>query len=123
MESDSDYISSSDDDDDDDVFMILNSAIVITSRAIESDSDSTASETKWGGSPKGKAINIPRGFQAAYIMLINHYFSGAQSIYNEVHFERRLGIPRSVVMRLWDACNGVDPFTQKADSVTKRLGI
>ena len=56
-------------------------------------------------------------------MLINHYFSGAQSIYNEVHFERRFGMPRSVVLMLWDACNGVDTFTQKLDSVTKRLGI
>ena len=78
MESDSDYISSSDDDDNDDgVVMILKSAIVITARAIESDSGITASETKWGGSPKGKARNIPRDFQAAYIMLINYYFSGA----------------------------------------------
>ena len=100
MESDSDYISSCDDDDDDDDegVMILNSTIVITAHAIESDSDSTASETKWGGSPKGKARNIPRGFQAAYIMLINHYFSGAQSIYNEVKFKRRFGMPHSVVM-------------------------
>ena len=44
MESDSDYFRSSDDDDDyDEVVMILNSAIVITAHAIESDSDSTAS--------------------------------------------------------------------------------
>ena len=111
MESYSDSISSSDDDDDDEVVMILKSAIVITAHAIESDSDSTASETKWGGSPKGKARNIPRDFQAAYIMLINHYFSGAQSIYNEVQFERRFGMPRSLVMRLWYACNGIDTFT------------
>ena len=125
MESDSDSISSSDDDDDDDdeVVMIINYAIVINAHDIESDSDSTASETKWGGSPKGKTRNIPRDFQASYIIFINNYFSGAQSIYNEVQFERRLGMPRSVVMRLWDVCNGVDPFTQKLDSVTKRLGI
>ena len=56
-------------------------------------------------------------------MLTNHYFSGAQSIYNEVQFERRFDIPRSVVMRLWVACNGVEPFTQKSDRATKRLGI
>ena len=70
-----------------------------------------------------KARNIPRDFQAAYTMLINHYFSGAQSIYNEAQFKRNFGMPSSLVMRLWDALNGVDPFTQKADSVTKRLGI
>ena len=56
-------------------------------------------------------------------MLINHYFSDSQSIYNEVQFEQFFGIPCSVLMRLWDACNGVDPFTQKSDRVTKRLGI
>ena len=100
MESDSDSIISSDYYDDDELVMILNSAIVITNHAIKSDSDSTSSETKWGGSPKVKARNIPRYFQAAYIMLINHYFSGGQSIYNEVQFERRFGMPRSLVTRL-----------------------
>ena len=64
MESDRDSISSSDDDDDDEVVMILNSVIVITAHGIESDSDNIASETKWGGSPKGKARNIPCDFQA-----------------------------------------------------------
>ena len=56
-------------------------------------------------------------------MLMNHYFSGAQSIYNEVQFVRRFVIPRSVVMRLWDTCNGVDTFIQKLNRATKRLGI
>ena len=47
----------------------------------------------------------------------------AQSIYNKIQFDWRFVMPRSVVMRLWDACNGVDPFTQKSDRATKRLGI
>ena len=124
MESDSDYFRSSDDDDDyDEVVMILNSAILITAHDIESDSDSTALETKLGGSPKGKARNILRDFQAAYIMLINNYFNGAQSIYNEVQIEWRFGTPCSVVMRLWGACNGVYTFTKNWYRATKRFGI
>ena len=56
-------------------------------------------------------------------MLMNHYFSGDQSLYNEVQFEQRFGMPRCIVMRLWDVCNGVNPFVQKTDRVTNRLGI
>ena len=123
MESDtSDSISSSDDDDDE-LFMILNVAVVATANAVESDSDSTSTEPTWGGSPKGRARNIPRDFGGAYAMLMKHYFSGEQSVYNEVQFERRFGMPRGIVMRLWDACDGIDPFVQKSDRVYKRLGI
>ena len=32
-------------------------------------------------------------------------------------------MPRSVVTMLWDACNGVDTFTQRLDSFTEILGI
>ena len=54
MESDSDSISSSDDDDDDEAVMIINSAIVITAYAIESDINSKASEKNGVDHPKGK---------------------------------------------------------------------
>lgn len=56
-------------------------------------------------------------------MLMKHYFSGDRSLYNEVQFEWRFGMPRGIMIRLWDACNGFDPFVQKTDRATTRLGI
>ena len=122
MESDS-LSSTSSDDDDDDVVMLLNSVIIIAGHNIESDSsDSTDSENKWGGSPKGKARNIPRDFEGAYNMLIHHYFSGNESLYNETSFERRFGMPCSIINRLWEACDGVEPFVQKVIELLKDWG-
>ena len=124
MQSSSDSSSSSSSDDDDEVIMLLNSTTTITSHSIESDSgDSTDSENKWGGSPKGKSRNIPRDFEGAYERLILRYFSGAESLYNEVQFERRFGMPRSAINRLWEAFDGAEPFVQKTDRVTRKLGI
>lgn len=119
MESDSISSTSSDD-----AIMLLNSAIIIAGRSIESaSSDSTDLEKKWGGSPKGKSRNIPWDFEGAYNMMVHHYFIGDESLYNKTSFEQRFGIPRSIINRLWEACDGVEPLLKKTDRATKRLGI
>ena len=54
MQVDSDSSNSSDDDDE--LMMLLNSATTVTLHGIDSGSvDSSDSENKWGGSPKGKS--------------------------------------------------------------------
>jgi hypothetical protein len=45
--------------------------------------------TKQGGSMPGKATNKNRDFEDAYQRLIRDYFSGINSVYDEVDFEQR----------------------------------
>ena len=37
----------------------------------------------WGGSLPGKAPNKNRDFMGAHAKLVEHYFSGTESLYNE----------------------------------------
>lgn len=79
----------------------------------------------WGGSLPGKAPNKNRDFMGAHAKLVEHYFSGTESLYNETDFERRFRMPRSVFNRIHEALvqEEVDPFVQKYCSVTKKPGI
>jgi hypothetical protein len=43
----------------------------------------------WGGSRPGKAPNKNRDFMGAHAKLVEHYFSGEESLYNETDFEQR----------------------------------
>ena len=116
--------SNSSDDNDEDIIMLLNSTIIIAGNCIESEStDSSVSENNWGGSPKGKARNIPRNFEGAYNILIHHYFSGDKSLYNETTFEQRFGVPLPIINRLWEEYEGIETFVQKMDRATKSLGV
>ena len=93
---------------------------IITTSMIEmeqSDSDSSDSTIIWGRSCKGKLRNIPRDFAGAYSMVVQHYFSGIDSLYTENQFERRFGAPRSVVSRIFDAVRGNDIFVLKINCV------
>jgi hypothetical protein len=95
--------------------------------AVEEDDEmSDADETPvWGGSRPGKAGNKNRDFMGAHKKLVEHYFSGEESVYNEVDFERRFRMPRSVFNHIHQALvqEGEDPFIQKYSSVTKKPGI
>ena len=57
--------------------------------AVEEDDEmSDADETPvWGGSRPGKARNKDRDFMGARKKLVEHYFSGKESVYNEIDFE------------------------------------
>jgi hypothetical protein len=62
----------------------------VAARAIaeEDEEMSDAEETPvWGGSSPGKAPNKSRDFSGAHKKLVEQYFSGEASIYNEVDFE------------------------------------
>ena len=84
---------------------------------------SNNSERQWGGSEKGKAPNKNRDFALAYEQVVLNYFSGRNSRYNEVDFERRFRMPRTVFDTLWNKIEGKEPFVQKRMMATKELGI
>ena len=77
----------------------------------------------WGGSRPGKAKNKNRNFAAAYSKLVQDYFNGTESTYNEADFERRFRMPRSVFTQLFDRINGEGCFKQKRDCIGKQAGI
>jgi hypothetical protein len=79
----------------------------------------------WGGSRPGKAPNKNRDFMGAHAKLVEHYFSGEESLYNETNFEQRFRMPRSVFNCIFEALvqGEVDPFVQKYCSVMKKPGI
>ena len=67
---------------------------------LESDDEE---EKQWGGSSQpGKAPNKKRDFERAYKMLLEQYFRGPDSIYNEGDFERRFRLPRAIFNKISD---------------------
>ena len=71
---------------------------------------------------RNKSANKARDFKLANDLVVNHYFSGRESVYNEEDFERRFRMPRSVFNRIHDALMGRDPFVHYEDA-TKKLGV
>ena len=68
---------------------VLNIMGAVAARAIEEDEEMSDVEGTpvWGGSSPGKAPNKSRDFSGAHKKVIEQYFSGEASIYNEVDFE------------------------------------
>jgi hypothetical protein len=78
---------------------------------------------KWGGSRPGKSPNKKRDFKGAHENLVKHYFSGTDSVYNEVDFERRFRMPRVIFYRIYDKLVNKEPFVQKYDLISKKPTI
>jgi hypothetical protein len=57
---------------------------------------SSDEEMTWGGSRKGKQPNKNRNFTQAYQKVVEDYFNGRESVYDEKDFERRFRMPRTV---------------------------
>ena len=74
---------------------------------------------KRGGSRKGKARNKDRDFQVAYDELIKNYFSGDDSVYNKVDFEKQFGVPREIFIAIYNASILNQIFVCKYNPVTK----
>jgi Plant transposon protein len=112
-------------DEEDNVMMshIATTQAVLASAMTIAMEPESSPEQQWGGSKKGKARNKERDFAAAYHRLVQQYFSGTESVYNEVDFARRFRMPRTVFNRVWENLNGKAPFQQYHDCVTKRAGI
>ena len=113
---------SSSSDDDKEVDAIIKTSITIAREYIYSNSDTSDSTSKWGGSRPSWSPNIKRDFSGANDMLIQHYFSGEETLYNEESFERRFGSPRRIILCVYEALHGHDPFVQKVMR-HRQLGI
>jgi hypothetical protein len=77
----------------------------------------------WGGSVPGKAPNKNRDFLGAYQRLVQNYFSGTNSKFDEKDFERRFRMPREVFNRIAQHIIGKPPFDLRQNPVTKKNGI
>jgi hypothetical protein len=77
-------------------------------------------QKKKGGSLPGKATNKRRDFGDAYHRLVIDYFSGVNSVYNEVDFERRFRINRGVFVRIYETLLGKGKFIQRSDALGKQ---
>jgi hypothetical protein len=68
----------------------------------EANVDGHGEPGQWGGSRPGRAPNKDRNFARADKLLREYYFSGEASLYDEIDFERRFRMPRSVFRRVHD---------------------
>lgn len=126
---DSDDEDDDDDDDDDEIMLLLSEAAMASAGAAElcminqHEIIIQPEVTNWGGSVKGKKPNKNRGFVAAYKKLVGDYFSGSDSVYDEVDFERRFAQPRSLFVQVYEGCINKPPFVLYKDGVTGKQGI
>ena len=102
--------------------MAAGAAVVMMAAATAMDEDSSTEGTR-GGSAPGKSANKKRDFKKAYEDLVDQYFSGPRSVYNDVDFERRFMMPRSLFSEIYESMKKEELFAQKSCTVTKKLGI
>jgi hypothetical protein len=118
-----------DHDDESDVAVSIIDLLGAASTAAVHNNESSSDDeevVRWGGSKPGKAPNKNRDFVGAYQKLIEHYFSGQESVYNETDFERRFRMPRSIFNRIYNTLvlAGEPPFVQQYSSIgSKAPGI
>ena len=72
---------------------------------------------------KVRSPNKSRDFAAAYARVVNNYFNGPESIYDDTDFERRFRMSRRLFNKIHDKVMGLDPFIQKYDKFKKTPGI
>ena len=89
----------------------------------DEDNDSSDSDPGFRGSTPGRASNLRRTFLGTHGMIVWHYFSGAESLYNEEIFQFRFGLPRAVINRVVYALIGKYLFIFKRGTAGGRLGI
>jgi hypothetical protein len=114
---------SSDEDDNETTMMvdcIINSNIAVAKASINFMEEIYHNQpTKRGGSMPGKAPNKNRDFEDAYQRLLRDYFSGVNSVYDEVDFQRRFRINRDVFNRIYQSILGIGKFVHKSDCTGK----
>lgn len=84
--------------------------------------DSSSSDEEEMKSRKGKAPNKKRDFVLGYTKVVNDYFNGRDSVYDEADFETRFRMPRELFNRIHDELMGLDPFVHYEDA-TGLMGI
>ena len=72
---------------------------------------------------KHRQLNKARDFAGAYARVVKNYFSGPESVYDDVDFERRFRMSRRLFNQIHDRIMGLDTFIQKYDKFKKTPGI
>ena len=85
----------------------------------ESESDHDDRQRKWGGSYPGRAPNKPRDFLGGYERVVKDYFSGEDSVYDEIDFERRWVLERENFNKVRDAIIGKGSFVYRENATKK----
>jgi hypothetical protein len=104
-------------DDDTEARMMM--LVQIALDLIEPDDEGILEALKKTRGPGSRAPNKRRDFKAANDQVLQDYFSGTDSIYNEQDFERRFRVPRSVFNVVHSRLMGLDPFVHKTDCAGK----
>ena len=95
-------------------------ALMVATVFNDLDESSDEEKPKWGDSKPGRAPNKKRDFIGAHNRIIEHYFNGEDSLYDEKDFERRFRVPRVIFQRIADALTGIEPFVQHYHKSTKK---
>jgi len=77
----------------------------------------------WGGSKPGKAPNKKRDFAAVNALIEQHYFSGADLVYDEKDLKRHFGVHHEVFNIIFKMLEGTDLFIQREQGFQKDPGI
>jgi Plant transposon protein len=99
--------------------MDTGSVVSTVAQLIVNEAELVAAVPKWGGSSAGKSPNKERDFDGAYISVVKDYFSGIESIYNEVDFERRFRVTHSIFNTIYSTILHYGLFSQKKDALGK----
>jgi Plant transposon protein len=75
---------------------------------------------KTGGSLSGKAPNKDRDFREAYDCVVKDYFSGVDSIYNELDFVRHFCVTRPIFKRIYGKILNFGLFSHHCDALGKQ---
>ena len=98
---------------------ILNNVTKTIPKLISFSNYLSQEQNKWGGSPPGKKGNKDRNFASAYERIIQDYFVGENSTYNEQDFDRRFRLPRNVFDKIYNRVFGKSLFVQRRDAAKK----
>jgi hypothetical protein len=112
--------------DDDDAFLLdalfaeedgfddlVQAALCIIQQSCDSSDDEPPPKRKWGGSKGGKAKNKNRNFDRAHEILVEQYFSGEESTYDDEDFRRRFVVERHIFDVIHEALKDFPEFRRK----------
>lgn len=91
----------------------------------ESDSDADMEDYQEAGRRRGSQPgrkNVNRDFEGAFLILERQYF-GENPLYPERLFERRWGLPRPILNRIYNAVKDTSSFIRKFNPVNQKWGV
>ena len=108
------------DNDEQDQLLVAAVNVIISELEEEDDEEDREAgvpkKRKWGGSEANRSKNKSREFDTADSQLRKHCFNGEDSVYNEVDFLCRFGLPRAHFCMVYEAVKDEPTFRRKYDA-------